>query len=163
MSDVEFPRLKKDDLIADYPGVFDTARYVDVGIGWLGLVRDFVAEALPHDPSLEVLEIKEKWATMRIWCDTPVVAARIAKGKAEIKSALTCEVCGDPGHLRRPPPGRMSWWRTLCDEHASEDQRVWSPPAKSPLHDLIQVAGRWYRYDEATDTMIETETPERFR
>lgn len=60
MSMIEFPRIKLDDLVGDFPGVFDAARHVSVGIGWLPLVRTFVGEALPHDPSLSVLEIKEK-------------------------------------------------------------------------------------------------------
>ena len=48
MSMIEFPRIKLDDLRADFPGVFDAARHVDVGIGWLPLVRAFVDEALPY-------------------------------------------------------------------------------------------------------------------
>lgn len=160
MSDVEFPRIKKEDLIADFPGVFDAALYTDVGIGWLPLVRAFVEEALPHDPSLEVLELKEKWGSMRIWCDTPVTTARLAKGKAEIKSGQTCEVCGEPGYVRRPPPGRYAWWRSRCDEHASEDQRTWPRREYGALSGLMQVRGVWYRYDAATDTMIETAAPE---
>lgn len=160
MHDADFPRIKFDDLQIDFPGVFDTAKYVDVGIGWLGLVRAFVEEALPHDPSLEVLEIKEKFGSMRIWSDTPVVAARLAKGKAEIKSAGVCEVCGEPGYVRRPPPGRYAWWRCRCDEHASEDQRTWPRREVGALSGMMQVRGTWYRYDEAADAMIETAPPE---
>lgn len=29
----DIPRIKLDDLREDFPGVFDTARYVDVGLG----------------------------------------------------------------------------------------------------------------------------------
>lgn len=162
MHDPEFPRIKRDDLIAEFPGVFDTARYVDVGIGWLGLVRAFVSEALPHDPSLAVHEIKEKWGSMRIWCDTPVLEARLAKGKSEIKSGMTCEVCGKEGEIRRPPTGRWSWWRCLCYEHASPDQRLWGARREGPLYGTMQVSGQWYRYDEAADAMVPTETPTRY-
>lgn len=162
MHDADFPKIKLDDLIADYPGVFDSARYTDVGIGWLVLVQDFVREALPHDPALVVHEIKEKWGTMRIWCATDVLSARLAKGRAEAKSGLTCEVCGTEGWLRRPPPGRMAWWRTLCLEHASPDQAEWSQQTRWTTS-TMQVGGRWYRYDAATDSMLETETPERYR
>lgn len=163
MHDADFPRIKLDDLQSDFPGVFDAARYVDVGIGWLDLVRDFVTEALPHDPSLEVLELKEKWGGLRIWCDTPVLEARLAKGKAEIKSGLTCEVCGDEGYVRRPPPGRMAWWRCRCYTHSSLDQKSWGARREGPMYGTLQAEGKWWRYDEATDSMIETEAPERFR
>lgn len=158
----DFPRIKKSDLVEEFPGVFDSARYVDVGIGWIQLVREFVAEALPHDPSLAVLEMKEKWGGLRIWTDTPVVAARLAKGRAEIKSGMTCEVCGEEGELRRPPRGQYAWWRCLCDDHASPDQRSWGARREGPLYGTMQVAGQWYRYDRATDSMIPTETPSRF-
>ncbi|MGE6743303.1 hypothetical protein ACQKGC_23815 [Allorhizobium pseudoryzae] len=156
MFDHDIPRIKRDDLQSDHPGVFDAAKYVDVGIGWLPLVRDFVAEALPHDPSLEVLELKEKWGSLRICCDTPAPQARLAKGKAEIKSSLVCEVCGEPGYVRRPPPGRMAWWRCRCDEHAGDDQRTWPRREVGALTGMMQVRGVWYRYDAATDAMIET-------
>jgi hypothetical protein len=162
MHSPDFPRIKLDDLQSDYPGVFDAAKYVDVGIGWLGLIRDFVREALPHDPSLAVFEVKEKWGTMRIWSDTPVLGARLAKGKAEAKSALTCEVCGAEGWLRRPPPARMAWWRTLCQEHASPDQAEWGQQARWTAG-VMQYQGQWYQYDRASDSMLPIETPERFR
>ena len=163
MHSPDFPRIKLDDLREDFPGVFDGARYVDVGVGWLPLVRAFVEEALPHDPSLAVLEMKEKWGGLRLWCDTPVLEARLAKGKAEIKSGHVCEVCGADGYVRRPPPGRYAWWRCLCDEHASPDQRSWPRRDVGALSGQMQVCGQWYQYDRDSDSMIEIETPERFR
>ncbi len=162
MHGADFARIKLDDLQAEFPGIFDSAKYVDGGIGWLPLVRQFAAEALPHDPSLNVHEIKEKFGTMRIWCDTPVLKARLAKGKAEIKSGMTCEVCGAEGWLRRPPPGRWAWWRTLCEEHASPDQASWGQSSRWTAG-MMQYQGQWYEYDRETDSMILTESPERFR
>jgi hypothetical protein len=162
MLDPDFPRIKLDDLREDFPGVFDDARYVDVGIGWLPLVTAFVTEALPHDPSLVVREIKEKWGCMRIWCDTDVVEARLAKGKADAKSGMTCEVCGAEGWLRRPPPGKWAWWRTLCSEHASPDQAAWGQQTGWTTA-TMQCDGQWYEYDRENDAMVPIETPERFR
>lgn len=159
----EVPRIKIDDLREEYPGIFDTAKFVDVGIGWLPLVRDFVNEALPHDPTLSVHEIREKWGGMRISADTPVTATRLAKGKAEIKSTLACEVCGKPGFVRRPPPGRMAWWRSLCDEHASPEQREWPRRKYGALSGTMQFEGQWYEYDRDSEHMVPIETPERFR
>ncbi|NKQ80346.1 hypothetical protein C3Y90_23735 [Rhizobium sp. UPM1134] len=141
-----------------------TPRYVDVGIGWLPLIREFVESALPHDPSLTMLEVKEKWGGMRIWCDTPVLQARLAKAKAEFKSSSTCEVCGAEGYIRRPPPDRFAWWRCLCDEHASEDQRSWGTRHQGAMYGYMQARdGQWYRYDETTDSMIPSEPPARWR
>lgn len=157
----DFPRIKLDDLQSDYPGVFDSARWVDVGIGWLGLIQAFVTEALPHDPALCVHEIKEKFGTMRIWCDTPVLGARLAKGKAEFKSSLTCEVCGADGFVRRPPAGKWAWWRCLCDEHASPDQRSWPRRDPGKMTGMMQTrGGHWYRYDRERDEMVPSDPPE---
>lgn len=158
----DFPRIKLDDLRADFPGVFDSARYVDVGIGWLGLIRDFVAEALPYDPSLTVHEMKEKWGSLRIWADTDVFAARLAKGKAEAKSVYTCEACGADGWIRRPPPGGgYAWWRCLCDEHSSPDQKTWGTRSRL-MEGMMQLEGQWYRYDRDADKMLPSEPPERW-
>ena len=162
MHGADFARIKLDDLQAEFPGIFDSAKYVDVGVGWLPLVRSFVEEALPHDPSLTVLEIKEKWGGARIWCDTPVLEARLAKGKAEAKSALTCEICGAEGWLRRPPPDRRAWWRTLCEEHASPDQASWNQSTRWTAGKM-QVDGKWFVYDRESDTMVPIPTRERFR
>lgn len=162
MHSPEFARIKKSDLVDEFPGVFDSAIYTDVGIGWLQLVRNFINEALPHDPSLAVFEMKEKWGGLRIWCDTPVLQARLAKGKAEIKSGMTCEICGEEGELRRPPKGRYAWWRCLCYEHASPDQRLWGARREGPMYGTMQCDGQWWRYDQATDSMVTTETPSRF-
>lgn len=157
----DFPRIKLDDLRSEYPGVFDSARYVDVGIGWLPLVLDFVREALPHDPSLVVHEIKEKFGSMRIWSDTEILEARLAKGKAEIKSSYVCEICGAEGFVRRPPPGKWAWWRCLCDEHASEDQRSWPHRDVGRMTGMMQTRdGQWYRYDRNLDAMVPSDPPE---
>ncbi|MEY9831064.1 hypothetical protein ABIA25_002879 [Sinorhizobium fredii] len=157
----DFPRIKKDDLVADFPGVFDTGRYFDVGSGWLGLIREFVTTALPYDPTLVVHEVKEKFGCMRIWWDTDVLEARLAKAKAEMKSAYTCEVCGADGYVRRPPPERMAWWRCLCDEHASEDQRSWPRHPPGRMTGMMQTrGGQWYRYDRDLDRMIPSDPPE---
>lgn len=160
----DFPRIKKDDLVADFPGVFDTGRYFDVGIGWLPLVQAFVQEALPHDPSLTVHELKEKFGSLRIWSDTEVTAARLAKAKAEIKSGYVCEACGAAGWIRRPPPDRMAWWRCLCDEHASEDQRSWGARHQGAMYGYMQTRdGQWFRYDDETDLMLPSEPPAQWR
>lgn len=156
----DFSRIKLEDLREEFPGVFDT-RWFDVGIGWLPLVRAFVREALPHDPSLQVHELKEKFGSLRIWCDTDVLPARLAKAEAECKSAYTCEVCGDEGYVRRPPPdGGWAWWRCRCHTHSSLDQKSWPPPAQRPMDGMMQFHGQWYRYDRDAAEMVPSGPPE---
>lgn len=78
-----------------------------------------------------------------------------------MKSGYTCEVCGAEGFVRRPPPGKWSWWRCLCDEHASEDQRSWPRPKESRMGGMMQTRDRQrYRYDRDLDEMVPSEPPE---
>jgi hypothetical protein len=60
----------------------------------------------------EVIQVKEKFGTLRFYINegTDDIHRRIAK--AEIESATICEATGKPGKLRTD----IGWHRTLCDE-----------------------------------------------
>lgn len=157
----EIPRIKLSDLQHDYPGVFESAQYVDVGIGWLPIIEEFLMTALPLDPQLAIHELKEKFGGLRIWCDSDVEGVRLAKAKAHLKSIHVCEVCGQPGSVRIPPAGNWAWWRCVCDEHVSDDQRSWPQPPARRLDDMTQVRGAWYRYDRERDELLPCAPPQR--
>lgn len=163
MMPTEIPRIKLSDLQQDYPGVFEAALHVDVGVGWLGIIRDFLMTALPLDPMLEILELKEKYGGLRIWCDSDIEVVRLAKAKAQLKSLHICEVCSQPGSVRIPPSGSRgcAWWRCVCDEHVSEDQLSWPQPPARRLNDMTQVHGNWYRYDAQRDELLPCAPPQR--
>ncbi len=108
------------------------------GNGWESIIRDLstsinaIVETMsPKDTSCEtcgseasgheedhefvpnfpvVVQVKEKFGTLRFYMDhaTPEMNAMISK--AEAKSAVTCEQCGETGSLRSG-----GWMRTLCD------------------------------------------------
>jgi hypothetical protein len=157
-------RVRLDRLVQRYvTQSLSTCMCCGSGYGRDRSARNIVTEALPHDPSLTVHELKEKFGCMRIWCDTDVTATRLAKAKAEIKSGYVCEVCGANGYVRRPPPdGGYARWRCLCDEHARDDQRSWGTRHR-PSDGMMQCDGQWYRYDRETDSMLPSEPPEGFR
>lgn len=152
----DFPTIKLADLQADYPGVFDTARYVDVGIGWLPIVRDFIVMSQSIWPDLAIDELKEKFGSLRIHKAFPPEAVRdeiyFADGLAEMRSMYRCEVCGGAGFIRRPPDGQFAWLQCRCDEHATEDQRSWPKPDfyQNPY---VWVAGIKCKYDPVSDTL----------
>jgi hypothetical protein len=58
-----------------------------------------------------VAQIKEKFGTLRMYCDNVDDYARGVIDMAEALSADTCEVCGGKG---KPVGGR--WVQTLCEE-----------------------------------------------
>ena len=74
--------------------------------------------------SFEIAQVKEKFGTMRLywhlaWEDytelPPGIMDKIETivYKAEVASALTCEICGAPGG----PTGKR-WIKTTCKKHA---------------------------------------------
>ena len=92
--------------------------------GWFALIDRLsakveaharVIQALEAKPIPEVVQVKEKFGTLRFrlrkW------DARVARwvAAAEAESARTCELCGNPGG---PDPGNLT--RTVCDEHAKQ-------------------------------------------
>jgi hypothetical protein len=81
---------------------------------------------------VKVLQIKEKFGQLRIYCDfrafdegkRKLLAKAVAD--AEDKSATICEVCGQPG----TQAGK--WVKTFCAEH----HRVQEETGKSPLQEF---------------------------
>lgn len=62
---------------------------------------------------IEIYQIKEKFAGLRVYYsgECPIFAE--ALGLAEIEAAKTCQVCGDPGEL----DSTNGWWRIVCSRH----------------------------------------------
>lgn len=60
-------------------------------------------------------QVKEKFGTLSFYMTTGTDEIYDLIAEAEKKSAVTCEVCGEPGELRRG-----GWLKTLCDKHAEE-------------------------------------------
>lgn len=63
-------------------------------------------------------QIKEKYGTLRFYYDGGDERIDGMALMAEAMSAVTCEVCGNPGKFR----GR-GWYYTACDEHTREEDK----------------------------------------
>ena len=89
--------------------------YCQASKGWEDIIRRLLLDLDKPEMvwSNHITQVKEKFGTLRFYIGsaTDPVFKRIAQ--AEKESAVTCQVCGNPGKLR--PDG---WWETLCDEHA---------------------------------------------
>lgn len=91
-------------------------------IGWAGLLGDLFDAVAGHvrddNGTVRIGQIKEKYGTLRVYW-TAFVASdvddRIEKliDVAEMRSAIECEICGNPARLRG-----NRWVQTLCDLHA---------------------------------------------
>lgn len=126
---------KFSDLVLRYPFLYQIDEWNDelfgrfgfeCGEGWFGLLDRLSAKLtelfsdLPHEDWPRVVQVKEKFSTLRYYIDYPVELTKEFRSKidsavavAEAESAKTCEVCGNAG--RRHGGG---WLITLCDLHA---------------------------------------------
>ena len=94
----------------------------ECGDGWFNLIWDLCIDLEKivneeekefPDEYFEVVQVKEKFGTLRFYVDggTDAIYKRI--NKAETDSGVTCEQCG-----KRPakPKSTHHWIRTLCEE-----------------------------------------------
>ena len=94
------------------------------GDGWFDLLRrlcerleSVVTEAEKRSgPPFRVLQVKEKFGSLRFYPNYSNDAIAALFGDAEVESTRTCEICGKPG-IRRI----AGWIRTRCDEHAGAE------------------------------------------
>lgn len=69
----------------------------------------------PEDDRLKATQVKEKYGELRFYTNYSSDEIDEAIDKAELKSSVTCEVCGEPGKTRNG-----GWIVTLCDKHNEE-------------------------------------------
>jgi hypothetical protein len=126
-------RRWRQELMAQYPKLFNmeldgrktTLGFPEVGDGWRELVETAVsriatAMAAAPEGSLHVVQIKEKFGTLRLYRHANKLSRTVEKAinqavdLAEARSACTCEVCGAEGRLYQS----NGWYKTVCAEHA---------------------------------------------
>ena len=86
-----------------------------VGRGWWPLLDKLHAGLMQVDPGYSVVQVKEKFGTLRIYLDGISRASQDLVFACETESGHVCEICGEPGVLLRD-----GWWHTLCDKHGEE-------------------------------------------
>jgi hypothetical protein len=82
------------------------------GDGWFNLVYQLCQDLTKLDAEFEVLQVKEKFGTLRFYTTGirgDIDAAYGLIDKAEKESGTICEICGEPGETR----GEL-WLRTTC-------------------------------------------------
>lgn len=89
-----------------------------VGPGWADILARLVPDLLALGWDGSVLQIKEKYGTLRFYIGSASDAVFRRIDEAEKESSTVCERCGGPGRLR----GR-GWVVTLCDK-CDEDPNV---------------------------------------
>jgi hypothetical protein len=112
-SDAQGDWIKR--LKARFPGLFcGISRWgFRCEVGWDGLITRLCErlDALAL-PGLRVVQVKEKFGTLRFYVEGGNKAVAGLIRQAEVESAETCEWCGSRGELRKSARG---YFLTLCD------------------------------------------------
>jgi hypothetical protein len=151
--------IKLDDLKAKYPRLIPADfswRCLD---GWAGILDSYfetVDAELPVGENYELLEVKEKLGSLRIYERLPEALRKSdevgdARDLAEARSYYTCEDCGRSGVFRN----RNGYFTVTCDDHAIIDGRF-AQPADPPPQVMVGSRGGGYRiYDPELDRFVE--------
>jgi hypothetical protein len=91
-----------------------------VGPGWHPLIRELshgiekIIRAFPleEQQAIRVVQVKEKFGSLRFYMSFCVEEIEELITEAENKSAITCDVCGASGRIRG-----TGWLSARCDEH----------------------------------------------
>ena len=134
--------------------------------GWRDLLERACARieaALVEGGTLKVLQIKEKFGTLRFyWCgdmsDTAKAKVEEAIALAVARSACTCEICGAEGRLYN----RDRWLATACPEHAKGELKP-NRPGFENIH-IVRTFGpgrfpivSCRRYIRETDSLVDVD------
>ena len=120
--------MKKSQLIENYPHIdFSKLRDLSINTGWgnlvdclFGAINSHIEYELKNNQTQIVvapIQVKEKFGQLRFYyqgTSDPVIEGMVKL--AERLSTKTCDVCGQPGSIRKD----LGWIRTLCDQHHQE-------------------------------------------
>lgn len=84
--------------------------------GWVPLMLELHEALVAVSPDFEYVQIKQKWAELRVYVSGATPEARDIIAVAELASRTICEVCGEPG---KPCQSRGGWFRALCTAHCA--------------------------------------------
>jgi hypothetical protein len=135
--------------------------------GWHDLLQRLCVRlkaALGDDERIQIVQIKEKFGTLRVYWRGEVMPATAAKlheaiALAEARSACTCEQCGADGRLYN----NAGVYMTRCAAHAkgapvpTELGQENVHLVRIPTPDGYRIVPR--RYDRDTDTLAEVPRP----
>ena len=94
-------------------------RWIGHDAGWYPIIVACDEQLATIDPTYTVLQVKEKFGTLRYYCAPSVDLADEDRDRffhhvrdAQSASARTCEICSKPAALRE----HRGWLKTLCHD-----------------------------------------------
>ena len=106
-----------------YGDILKQLHEIECDIGWFEIIDKALSDILrivyEADINLQIVQIKEKFAGLRIYYDIEGDADEETRkqindaiDRAEIDSYTICEICGEQGKVQK-----KGWWKTLCIMH----------------------------------------------
>lgn len=99
-----------------YPKNFENCIEVYIPSGWTDIINTCIDEIIELDPDIQILQIKEKFAELRIYVSGTTQAVYKILEKYNDKISNTCQLCGKEGELRI----NRGWYSILCDNCQNE-------------------------------------------
>lgn len=97
------------------------------GEGWKPILTELfnkIQDVIDAEPDqykeFSLIEVKEKYGTLRVYCSYYTKEITRLIDEAESKSSLICEECGKPGVLYKV----CGWYSTLCNNCLTKAQEV---------------------------------------
>lgn len=121
----EFPEIFRGSKLP--PREHCLGRGIETEDGWFSIIYALSKSIQDHLKKLknagkpldfEFAQIKEKFATLRIYDNGGNEFIDGVISMAENLSCITCEICGSAGTIKTNE--KRSWIKTLCEEHAQE-------------------------------------------
>ena len=83
--------------------------------GWFPMLDELCKNIQDTKPpkNFEVMQVKEKFGTLRFYVQHANEKIHKLIKESEEKSHSMCEMCGEPGEIRK----REFWLKTLCGKH----------------------------------------------
>ena len=82
---------------------------IECGEGWYNLIDYVSAKLEALNQKLEVVQIKEKWGSIRLYLNISTDEADKIVEFVEKESETTCEICSKKGKLLTD-----GWWKVRC-------------------------------------------------
>ncbi|NEI66474.1 hypothetical protein [Rhizobium leguminosarum] len=140
---------------AAHPSLFPKPARVECGEGWAGIVGRLL-ESIASTPGLaemshfRILSVRQDLGFMKIDAGYNGIyedSLRPLFLLAEFRSRVTCEECGQPGHMR----STNGWKRCRCDGHSTREEREQPPRPAWTLGRETTEGFLWY--DQAADEL----------
>jgi len=124
---------------------------VECGDGWFQLIHSVSALLSRHNPKIQVEQVKEKFAGLRLYLNHYDQYAGGVVSMAEHLSFQICEACGAPG-IKRDQEGYFS---TTCDKHGGRKSKTTSKDWLARAMPIEGIGNGWLRLTVGLKDIVE--------